>query len=128
MDVTKESLYRGIERAQVGNRIGDIGHAIQEFAEAEGFSVVREFTGHGIGPTMHEPPHIPHYGLPGKGTRLKEGMAITIEPMLNEGEWKSKMDDNNWTARTIDGKRSAQYEHTRSEERRVGKERGTQRG
>jgi len=112
MDVTKESLYRGIEQAQVGNRIGDIGHAIQEFAEAEGFSVVREFTGHGIGPTMHEPPHIPHYGLPGKGTRLKEGMAITIEPMLNEGEWKSKMDDNNWTARTIDGKRSAQYEHT----------------
>ena len=112
MEVTKESLYRGIEQAQVGNRIGDIGHAIQEFAEAEGFSVVREFTGHGIGPTMHEPPHIPHYGLPGKGTRLKEGMAITIEPMLNEGEWKSKMDDNNWTARTIDGKRSAQYEHT----------------
>lgn len=112
MDVTLESLYRGIEQAQVGNRIGDIGHAIQTYAEAEGFSVVREFTGHGIGPTMHEPPHVPHYGLPGKGARLKEGMAITIEPMLNEGEWKSQMDDNGWTARTIDGKRSAQYEHT----------------
>ncbi|GAA4075729.1 type I methionyl aminopeptidase [Amphibacillus indicireducens] len=112
MEVTKESLYRGIEQAQVGNRVGDIGHAIQEYAEAEGFSVVREFTGHGIGPTMHESPHIPHYGLPGKGARLKEGMAITIEPMLNEGAWQSKMDDNGWTARTIDGGRSAQFEHT----------------
>ena len=112
MDVTKKSLYLGIEQAQVGNRIGDIGHAIQQYAEAEGFSVVREFTGHGIGPTMHESPNIPHYGLPGKGVRLKEGMAITIEPMLNEGVWQSKMDDNGWTARTIDGKRSAQFEHT----------------
>ena len=112
MDVTKKSLYLGIEQAQVGNRIGDIGHAIQQYAEAEGFSVVREFTGHGIGPTMHESPNIPHYGLPGKGVRLKEGMAITIEPMLNEGAWQSKMDDNGWTARTIDGKRSAQFEHT----------------
>ncbi|WP_440894839.1 type I methionyl aminopeptidase [Amphibacillus sp. Q70] len=112
MDVTKESLYKGIEQAQVGNRIGDIGHAIQQYAESEGLSVVRDFTGHGIGPTMHEPPHIPHYGLPGKGTRLKEGMAITIEPMLNEGVWQSQMDSNNWTARTIDGKRSAQFEHT----------------
>lgn len=112
IDVTKKSLYLGIEQAQVGNRIGDIGHAIQQYAEAEGFSVVREFTGHGIGPTMHESPNIPHYGLPGKGVRLKEGMAITIEPMLNEGVWQSKMDDNGWTARTIDGKRSAQFEHT----------------
>ena len=112
MDVTKKSLYLGIEQAQVGNRIGDIGHAIQHYAEGEGFSVVREFTGHGIGPTMHESPNIPHYGLPGKGVRLKEGMAITIEPMLNEGAWQSKMDDNGWTARTIDGKRSAQFEHT----------------
>jgi len=112
MDVTKESLYRGIEQAQVGNRIGDIGHAIQTYAEGEGFSVVREFTGHGIGPTLHEPPHIPHFGLPNKGVRLKEGMVITIEPMINEGAWESKMDDNGWTARTIDGGRSAQYEHT----------------
>ena len=92
--------------------VGDIGHAIQQYAEGEGFSVVREFTGHGIGPTMHESPYIPHYGLPGKGVRLKEGMAITIEPMLNEGAWQSKMDDNGWTARTVDGKRSAQFEHT----------------
>lgn len=112
MEVTKKALYLGIEQAQVGNRIGDIGHAIQTYAEGEGFSVVREFTGHGIGPTIHEPPHIPHFGEPNKGVRLKEGMVITIEPMINEGDWKSKMDDNGWTARTIDGGRSAQYEHT----------------
>lgn len=112
MEVTKKALYIGIEQARVGNRIGDIGHAIQTYAEAQGFSVVREFTGHGIGPTIHEPPHIPHFGEPNKGPRLKEGMVITIEPMLNEGDWRSKMDPNNWTARTIDGRRSAQYEHT----------------
>ncbi|SEO48102.1 methionine aminopeptidase, type I [Amphibacillus marinus] len=112
LDVTKASLYRGIEQAKAGNRIGDIGHAIQQYAESEGFSVVRDFTGHGIGPTIHEQPHIPHYGQPGKGARLKEGMAITIEPMINEGTWHSKMDDNNWTARTVDGKKSAQFEHT----------------
>lgn len=112
MEVTKKSLYIGIEQAQVGNRIGDIGHAIQTYAEGEGFSVVREFTGHGIGPTLHEPPHIPHFGEPNKGIRLKEGMVITIEPMINEGTWKSKMDQNGWTARTQDAGRSAQYEHT----------------
>jgi len=112
MDVTKKALYIGIEQAVVGNRIGDIGHAIQTYAEGKGFSVVREFTGHGIGPTIHEPPHVPHFGEPNKGSRLKEGMVITIEPMLNEGHWRSKMDSNNWTARTIDGRRSAQYEHT----------------
>jgi len=112
MEVTKKALYIGIEQAQVGQRIGDIGHAIQTYAEGEGFSVVREFTGHGIGPTLHEPPHIPHYGEPNKGVRLKEGMVITIEPMINEGAWKSKMDENGWTARTVDKGRSVQYEHT----------------
>ncbi|MBS3680573.1 type I methionyl aminopeptidase [Ornithinibacillus massiliensis] len=112
MEVTKKSLYIGIEQAKAGNRIGDIGHAIQTYAEAEGFSVVRDFTGHGIGPTIHEDPHIPHFGLPNKGLRLKPGMVITIEPMLNEGDWQSKVDSNNWTARTVDGGRSAQYEHT----------------
>ncbi|MCG3418501.1 type I methionyl aminopeptidase [Oceanobacillus jordanicus] len=112
MDVTKTSLYKGIEQAQLGSRIGDIGHAIQTYAEAEGFSVVRDFTGHGIGPTLHEEPHIPHFGLPNKGLRLKEGMVITIEPMINEGSWHSQMDSNNWTARTVDQGRSAQYEHT----------------
>ena len=109
LEVTKTSLYKGIEQAVIGNRIG---YAIQTYAEGEGFSVVRDFTGHGIGPTIHEAPHIPHFGKPNKGPRLKEGMVITIEPMINEGSWKSKMDDNNWTARTIDKGRSAQYEHT----------------
>lgn len=112
MEVTRESLYKGIEAAQVGNRIGDIGAAIQNYVEPKGYSVVREFVGHGIGPTMHEPPSVPHYGEADKGIRLKEGMTLTIEPMINTGEWKSKMDDNGWTARTIDGGLSCQYEHT----------------
>ncbi|MED4403119.1 type I methionyl aminopeptidase [Metabacillus fastidiosus] len=112
IDVTEKALYKGIEQAVVGNRIGDIGHAIQTYAEGENFSVVREFTGHGIGKTIHEAPAIAHYGLPNKGLRLKEGMVITIEPMINIGAWQSKMDENNWTARTVDGKLSAQYEHT----------------
>lgn len=110
--VTKESLYRGIEQAQVGNRIGDIGYAIQSYAESEGFSVVRNFIGHGIGAVIHEKPDIPHFGIKGKGGRIKEGMVFTIEPMINVGSWDSKMDNNGWTARTIDGKNSAQYEHT----------------
>lgn len=112
LEVTKNSLYKGIEQAIIGNRIGDIGHAIQTYAEGEGFSVVRDFIGHGIGPTLHEEPQVPHYGLPGKGTRLKEGMVITVEPMINIGKWHAKMDDNHWTARTVDGSLSAQYEHT----------------
>ncbi|MRX55810.1 type I methionyl aminopeptidase [Bacillus idriensis] len=112
MDVTKTVMYKGIEQAVIGNRLGDIGHAIQSYAEGEFFSVVRDFTGHGIGKTMHEEPTVLHYGKPGKGLRLREGMVITIEPMLNAGTWYSKMDDNGWTARTVDGKLSAQYEHT----------------
>jgi methionyl aminopeptidase len=112
MDVTKTAMYKGIEQAVIGSRLGDIGHAIQSYAEGESFSVVRDFTGHGIGKTMHEEPTVLHYGKPGKGLRLREGMVITIEPMLNAGTWYSKMDDNGWTARTVDGKLSAQYEHT----------------
>ncbi|KEZ52944.1 type I methionyl aminopeptidase [Metabacillus indicus] len=112
MDVTKTAMYKGIEQAIAGNRLGDIGHAIQEYAEGESFSVVRDFTGHGIGPSIHEEPTVLHYGMPGKGLRLREGMVITIEPMVNAGTWYSKMDDNGWTARTVDGKLSAQYEHT----------------
>lgn len=100
MEVTKEALYKGIEAAQVGNRIGDIGHAIQTYAEAKGYGVVRDFIGHGIGPTIHEEPGIPHYGTKGKGLRLKEGMTITIEPMITTGTWQMKMDNNGWTART----------------------------
>jgi len=112
MEVTKKALYLGIEQAQVGNRIGDIGHAIQTYAEGEGFSVVRDFVGHGIGPTIHEEPTIPHYGKKGKGLRLKEGMVITIEPMINTGTWEMKMDSNGWTAYTQDGGLSCQYEHS----------------
>lgn len=112
MEVTKEALYKGIEQAVVGNRIGDIGYAIQTYAEAKGFGVVRDFIGHGIGPTIHEDPQVPHYGLPGKGLRLKEGMTITIEPMITTGTWKMQMDNNGWTARTRDGGYCAQYEHS----------------
>ncbi|MEJ8306092.1 type I methionyl aminopeptidase [Saccharibacillus sacchari] len=112
MEVTHRALELGIEQAVAGNRLGDIGHAIQSYVEAEGFSVVREFTGHGIGPTIHEKPQVLHYGEPGKGQRLKEGMVITIEPMVNVGVWQTSRDDNGWTARTQDGLNSAQYEHT----------------
>jgi methionyl aminopeptidase len=112
IDITKKSLYKGIEQAVVGNRIGDISHAIQSFAEEKGYSVVRDFIGHGIGQIIHEEPAVPHFGQEGTGIRLKEGMVITIEPMINIGKYQSKMDENGWTARTIDGSLSAQYEHT----------------
>ena len=112
MEVTRKALYKGIEQAQVGNRIGDIGAAIQEYVESEDLTVVREFVGHGIGPTLHEEPSVPHFGQAGKGKRLKEGMVITIEPMVNTGTWQSSLDDNGWTARTKDGGLSCQYEHT----------------
>lgn len=112
MDVTKESMYRAIEKAQIGNRLGDIGHAIQSYVESEGYSVVRDFVGHGIGQDMHEEPQVLHYGTAGRGARLQEGMVFTIEPMINRGGYESKMDDNDWTARTKDGSLSAQYEHT----------------
>ncbi|WP_141430594.1 type I methionyl aminopeptidase [Bacillus sp. 03113] len=112
VEITKKALYIGIEQAKIGNRIGDIGHAIQQYVEGEGFSVVRDFIGHGIGSVIHEKPDIPHFGFPGKGPRIKEGMVFTIEPMVNAGVYQMKMDDNGWTARTIDGKNSAQFEHT----------------
>lgn len=112
MEITKEALYKGIEKAVVGNRLGDIGHAIQSLVEAEGYSVVRDFVGHGIGKDMHEDPQVPHYGVEGRGQRLVEGMVITIEPMINIGTYRMKIDDNKWTSRTVDGKLSAQYEHT----------------
>jgi len=112
LTVTEKCLYLGIEQAVVGNRIGDIGHAIQQYAQGQGFSVVRHFIGHGIGDKMHEDPQVPHYGSPGRGVRLKEGMVITIEPMLNTGSYQVKIDKDGWTARTIDGGLSAQYEHT----------------
>lgn len=109
---TEEALRLGIEQAKVGKRLGDIGHAIQTYAESKGYGVVRDFIAHGIGPSIHEEPFFAHYGEAGKGLRIKEGMTITIEPMLTTGNWRMKMDDNGWTARTIDGSYCAQYEHS----------------
>lgn len=109
---TLRALEAGIRQAVIGNRIGDIGYAIQLLAEKEGFSVVRQFTGHGIGQRIHEEPEVPHFGRPGTGRLLEEGMVITIEPMLNMGGWHTKIDPNGWSARTADGQWSAQYEHT----------------
>lgn len=112
MDVTRHSLVLGIEQAVIGNTLGDIGHAIQTYVESNGFSVVRDFVGHGVGIELHEPPQIPHYGRPHTGLKLKEGMVIAIEPMVNEGSWRVKVKKDGWTAVTVDGKLSAQYEHT----------------
>lgn len=112
LDITKASLYKGIEQAKAGNRIGDISHAIQSYAEKNGMSVVRSFIGHGIGQRMHELPEVPHFGPPGQGVELKEGMVITIEPMLNLGKHFVKIMEDGWTAKTVDGSLSAQYEHT----------------
>ncbi|WP_057770223.1 type I methionyl aminopeptidase [Lactobacillus selangorensis] len=116
-DVTKKALYLGIDQAVIGNRLGDIGAAIQDYAEGEnGFGVVRDLVGHGIQPTMHEEPNVPHYGKHGHGLRLKEGMTITIEPMIDIGTWeiKDRYDaKDDWTDYvSADGSASAQYEHT----------------
>lgn len=113
METTKESLYKGIEKAIVGNRLGDIGSAIQEYVEDKDYSVVRMFVGHGIGREMHEAPQVLHYGEAGRGKRLTEGMTLTIEPMINIGHWDVEIDEEDgWTARTKDGSLSCQYEHT----------------
>jgi methionyl aminopeptidase len=110
--VTEESLYKAIERAQPGGRISDIGHAVQQHVEAYGFSVVREFVGHGIGQRMHEEPQVPNYGEPGRGPRLSEGMVLAIEPMVNAGKPAVKVLGDGWTAVTRDGSLSAHFEHT----------------
>jgi methionyl aminopeptidase len=112
MKVTKECLYLGIEKAVIGNRIGDIAHAVQTHAEKHGYSVVRDLAAHGIGRELHEDPSFIHAGSPGKGPRLKEGMVFTIEPMINAGEYFMTIDLDGWTARTLDGSLSAQFEHT----------------
>jgi methionyl aminopeptidase len=110
--VTEESLYKAIERVRPGNRISDIGHAVQHHVEAHGFSVVREFVGHGIGQRMHEEPQVPNYGEPGRGPRLSEGMVLAIEPMVNAGKPAVKVLADNWTAVTRDSSLSAHFEHT----------------
>ena len=110
--VTDEALYKAIEFARPGGRISDIGHAVQHHVEAYGFSVVREFVGHGIGQRMHEEPQVPNYGEPGRGPRLTEGMVLAIEPMVNAGKAAVKLLGDGWTAVTRDGSLSAHFEHT----------------
>jgi len=112
MRVTKESLYLGIEKAVVGQRIGDIGYAVQEHAEKNGFGVVKELVGHGVGLRLHEKPEVPNYGKRGSGIKLEEGMVIAIEPMINAGRAGVKFWDDGWTVSTVDKKTSAHYEHT----------------
>jgi methionyl aminopeptidase len=109
---TKESLYQGIEQACTGNRIGDIGFAVQSYVEAEGYSVVRELVGHGIGKNLHEAPEVPNYGKRGKGLKLEEGLVIAIEPMVNMGTKNIVQEKDGWTIRTADRKPSAHFEHT----------------
>jgi methionyl aminopeptidase len=112
VEVTEECLRRGIREVAPGKRIGDIGAAISEYAESFGYGVVREFVGHGIGKIFHTAPQIPHYGTRGKGRRFQPGMVFTIEPMINIGTWKTKVLADDWTAITLDGTLSAQFEHT----------------
>ncbi|MBQ5592264.1 MAG: type I methionyl aminopeptidase [Clostridia bacterium] len=111
-DTTRESLYVGIQKAVAGGRVGDIGAAISQYCEARGFSVVREFIGHGIGKALHEEPSVPNFGTPGRGVRLLPGMTIAIEPMINMGAAGVKTLPDGWTVKTRDGKLSAHFEHT----------------
>ncbi|MBE3591306.1 MAG: type I methionyl aminopeptidase [Firmicutes bacterium] len=112
LEVARKSLEAGIAAAQPGGYVSDIGAAVQAVVEAAGFSVVREYTGHGVGREMHEDPPVPNYGPPGRGPRLKPGMVLAIEPMVNAGTWKTKTDADGWTVRTADGSLSAHFEHT----------------
>lgn len=111
LEVTEASLYRAIEQAKVGNSVGDVGAAVQEYVEAQGFSVVREFVGHGIGTKLHEEPQVPNFGTRGQGAKLKEGMVLAIEPMVNSGGAAARVLDDKWTAVTVDGSFSAHFEH-----------------
>jgi len=111
LEVTEQSLYRAIEQVKIGNTISDIGGAVQEFVEANGFSVVREFVGHGIGTKLHEEPQVPNFRSHGANTRLREGMVLAIEPMVNSGRPEAKVLDDKWTAVTADGSSSAHFEH-----------------
>jgi methionyl aminopeptidase len=110
--VTEESLYKGIEKAVAGNHVHDVSFAVQKYVESHGFSVVRDLVGHGVGRSLHEEPAIPNYGEPGTGIKLKEGMVLAIEPMVNAGTYKVEVDADGWTVRTADKKPSAHFEHT----------------
>ena len=110
IEVTKQSFYEGLKMAVVGNRIGDISHAIQQYVEANGFSIVREYVGHGVGSELHEDPEVPNYGHPGRGARLVPGMTLAIEPMVNAGAAAVRQLPDGWTVKTRDGSLSAHYE------------------
>lgn len=112
VEATRQSFYEGIKYAKTSYRLSDISHAVQQYAESQEFSVVRDYVGHGVGKDMHESPQIPNFGRPGKGPRLQVGMVLAIEPMINAGTYNVKVLDNNWTVVTTDGKPSAHYEHT----------------
>ncbi len=112
LEATKESLHRAIEQTKAGRRIGDVAAAVQSYAESLGYGVVRQYVGHGIGRALHEDPQVPNYGTPGRGTLLRPGMTIAIEPMLNIGTWDTTVLDDGWTVVTADGKRSAHFEDT----------------
>ena len=112
IQVTEESFYKGLSYARPGARLGDISHAIQEYCEANGYSIVREYTGHGVGAHLHEDPYIPNYGVAGSGPVLKEGMCLAIEPMVNEGHFAIRVLKDGWTAKTKDGKLSSHYENS----------------
>lgn len=112
MDATRESLFKGIEQAKAGARIGDIASAVQQYVEARGYSVVRDFVGHGVGAKLHEDPSVPNFGTPGRGVRLLPGMTIAIEPMVNAGGYGVKILHDEWTTVTTDGKLSAHFEHS----------------
>lgn len=112
IEVTRQSFYEGIKNAVVGNRLSDISHAVQVYVEKNGFSVIRDYVGHGVGEKLHEDPQIPNYGNPGRGPRLQEGMVIAVEPMVAIGTYKVKVLQDGWTAVMLDGKNAAHYEHT----------------
>jgi methionyl aminopeptidase len=112
IETTEGALQAGISAGRPGGRLGDISAAIQQYAESRGYSVVREYTGHGIGRQMHEDPQIPNFGEPGQGPILRRGMALAVEPMVNVGDWHTRVADNHWTVLTVDGSLSAHFEHT----------------
>lgn len=112
MDVTRESLVRGMGEMRPGGYLGDVSHAVQAYVERNGMSVVRDFVGHGIGRSLHEEPAVPNYGLKGTGVRLEPGVVLAIEPMVNQGDWQVEVQENGWTVVTCDGSLSAHFEHT----------------
>ncbi|MBI9014393.1 MAG: type I methionyl aminopeptidase [Clostridiales bacterium] len=112
MDITRNSFYEGLKYCKEGYRLSDVSHAIQSYVESNGFSIVRDYAGHGIGTALHEDPEVPNYGLPGRGLRLVKGMVLAIEPMVNAGDFQVKTLSDEWTVVTVDAKNSAHYEHS----------------